>query len=64
MLDRTVSDHCAIILKHKDIDWGPRPFRTLDVWITHVGFNDKVRTLWEQYKVSDNDIWVMKEKLK
>jgi len=41
ILDRQLSDHCAIILKHNTIDWGPKPFRTLDVWWSFAGF-DKV----------------------
>ncbi|GLT39021.1 hypothetical protein SLA2020_132310 [Shorea laevis] len=31
-LQRTVSDHCAIILKTTTTDWGPKPFRVLDAW--------------------------------
>nr|KYP56893.1 hypothetical protein KK1_003144 [Cajanus cajan] len=26
-LSRGVSDHCAILLKNEDINWGPKPFR-------------------------------------
>ena len=29
--NRSVSDHCAIILKDEYVDWGPKPFRSLDV---------------------------------
>jgi len=28
---RTVSDHCALTLKDINIDWGPKPFKCLDV---------------------------------
>jgi len=34
VLDGTVSDHCALICEKLLIDWGPKPFRYLDVWHT------------------------------
>jgi len=46
ILDRPISDHCAIVLKHKIIDWGLTPFRALDVWRTHVEFFERVSKLW------------------
>jgi len=30
MLDRDYSDHCPILLKSKNIDWGPKPFKVMD----------------------------------
>jgi len=29
-----------------------------------LGFIDKVRTWWTEYRMSSNDIWVLKEKFK
>lgn len=29
---RVVSDHCAVILKEKELNWGPKPFRMLKCW--------------------------------
>jgi len=34
------------------------------VWRTHVEFSERVSKLWEEYQVTDNGIWVLKEKLK
>lgn len=31
-LKRSVSDHCAVILKERDINWGPKPFRMMKCW--------------------------------
>jgi len=28
---REVSDHCAIVVKEKVLDWGPKPFKLFDV---------------------------------
>ena len=32
-LDRKFSDHCPILLKDMDIDFGPKPFRAYDLWL-------------------------------
>ena len=31
VLSRSISDHCAVILREVSVDWGPKPFRCLDV---------------------------------
>lgn len=31
-LPNSVSDHCAVVLKERELDWGPKPFRMLDCW--------------------------------
>jgi len=31
VVGRSVSNHCALILKDINIDWGPKPFKYLDV---------------------------------
>jgi len=36
----------------------------LDVWRSHAQFKERVSTLWAEYQVSGNDIWIFKEKLK
>ena len=30
--NKYVFDHCAVVLKDMYVDWGPKPFRCLDVW--------------------------------
>ena len=32
VLYRSVSDHCALVLKMKIKNCGPKPFRSLDIW--------------------------------
>ena len=32
VLDRQISDHCGLVLKSNMVDWGPKPFRFLDIW--------------------------------
>ena len=31
-------DHCPIILKTKLVDWGPKPFRVVDLWLNQKGY--------------------------
>lgn len=38
VLDRNLSDHCLILLKVNQLDWGPKPFRTLDYWFKDRGY--------------------------
>ncbi|GKV07275.1 hypothetical protein SLEP1_g19071 [Rubroshorea leprosula] len=48
---RSISDHCAIILKSRNVDWGPKPFRALDVWQQHPEFRDFVVAKWENLQI-------------
>lgn len=46
ILKRSISDHCPIILKSREIKWGPRPFRFQDVWLSHRGCLETVKKVW------------------
>ncbi|GKV30486.1 hypothetical protein SLEP1_g39289 [Rubroshorea leprosula] len=50
-LKRTISDHCAIIMKTRVSDWGPKPFRVLDVWQQHPEFKRVVEEQWNAMAV-------------
>ncbi|RDX58226.1 hypothetical protein CR513_62470, partial [Mucuna pruriens] len=41
-LQRSVSDHCAIILKEKEVNWGPKPFM-LNCWKEDKQYNEFVK---------------------
>ena len=65
VLNRSISDHCAVVLKEVSVDWDPRPFRCLDVcWHRDSRFKDFVRTKWANYDVLGRGIYIFKEKLK
>ena len=34
VLNRDVSDHCPILVKNNNYDWGPEPFRMLTCWFS------------------------------
>jgi len=40
VLDKSVFDHCTIVFKNSQIDCGPKPFRSLDVWKSYKGFKE------------------------
>ena len=64
VLDRQISDHCALLLKSNVVDWGPKPFRFLDIWQEDKEFDKFVKGKWESYVVKGNEFAVVKEKLK
>ena len=64
VLSRSVSNHCAIVLQTTSVDWGPKPFRSLDVWQRDGRFLDFVRSKWQNYEVLGGGMFVLKEKLK
>ncbi|GLU16530.1 hypothetical protein SLE2022_329610 [Rubroshorea leprosula] len=50
-LKRNISDHCAIVLKTRTTDWGPKPFRVLDAWQHHPEFRKVVEDKWNELVV-------------
>jgi len=61
---REVSDHCALVVKALDKDWGPKPFRNIDAWHMDRGFNGMVKGKWQSYPAERNAILNLKVKLK
>jgi len=43
VLQREISDHCALVVKSVEKDWGPKPFRSIDAWFLERGFNRMVK---------------------
>lgn len=63
-LKRSVSDHCAIILKEREVNWVPKPFCMLRCWENMEGYGDFVRQTWRNMEVHLWKGYVLKEKLK
>ncbi|GKV18280.1 hypothetical protein SLEP1_g28685 [Rubroshorea leprosula] len=61
---RSISDHCAIILKSRNVDWGPKSFRALDVWQQHQEFRDFVKAKWENMQIEGWAAFKCQKKLK
>ncbi|GKV38927.1 hypothetical protein SLEP1_g46780 [Rubroshorea leprosula] len=63
-LPRNISDHCAIVLKSRSADWGPRPFRVLDAWQQHPDFKRFVEDKWSEMEVEGFAGYKCQQKLK
>ena len=45
-LTRNFSNHCPVLLRSKNTDWGPKPFRLLDCWLSDKSFEKMVKDSW------------------
>ncbi|GAU22483.1 hypothetical protein TSUD_296020 [Trifolium subterraneum] len=61
---RGLSDHCPLILREHEEDWGPRPFRMMKCWRDFPGYNSFVRDQMGSYFIDGWGGFVLKEKFK
>jgi hypothetical protein len=61
---RDVSDHCPLILRYNNDDWGPKPFRFNNYWIQHKQFKEVVVNAWNAQHYIGWMGYVLKERLK
>ncbi|KAL8458477.1 hypothetical protein ACS0TY_036118 [Phlomoides rotata] len=61
---RTISDHCAIVLRNAKTNWGHKPFKFLNSWLQKPGFIQFVKNSWDSYAISGSESFKIKEKLK
>ncbi|GJS91543.1 RNA-directed DNA polymerase, eukaryota [Tanacetum coccineum] len=47
------SDHCPILLKNEDFDYGPIPFKLFSSWFLCDGFKEVVRQSWSEMECSN-----------
>ncbi|XP_071740483.1 uncharacterized protein [Rutidosis leptorrhynchoides] len=45
-LERKLSNHCPLILRDKEIDFGPKPTKIFDEWLDADGSGDIVKKAW------------------
>lgn len=50
-LNRDISDHCPLLLRSAAQDWGPKPFRVLNCWFEHPGFEKFVVEAWSEKQI-------------
>ena len=62
ILDRNFSDHCPILLKATNIDWGPKPFRVFDCWLKDKSFDRTIRDCWRNTQPRGWGGYAIKEK--
>nr|KYP50529.1 Putative ribonuclease H protein At1g65750 family [Cajanus cajan] len=46
VMPRDVSDHCALLVKHNSLNWGPKPFRFNNCWLDHKELRTVVTQAW------------------
>ena len=63
-LARNFLDHCPIVLRSKEIDWGPKPFRIMDCWLLDRSFKEIVHHSWTSNQQSGWGGYILKEKIK
>lgn len=63
-LERTFADHCPLLLKSVQCDYGPPPFRFFDHWLQNDSFNEMVKVAWVNFKSSGRPMTVLKNKLR
>ena len=44
VIDRQISYHCALVLKSNVVDWGPKPFRFLDIQQENKEFENFIKS--------------------
>lgn len=59
-----ISDHNPIWIRSNNLDWEPKPFKTLSCWYDHEDFLNFVKREWESFDVQGNRAFVLKEKMK
>ncbi|GLT48336.1 hypothetical protein SLA2020_219680 [Shorea laevis] len=63
-LCRGVSDHCPILVKCNVMDWGHKPFRFFDAWLSAIDFKEMFSKNWSSIQVDGWAGYRLKEKLK
>ncbi|GJY76103.1 putative RNA-directed DNA polymerase [Tanacetum coccineum] len=63
-LDRKLSDHCPIVLKDMDVDFGPKPFRVFDLWLEEVDIEQLVSHSWKKDVRGSRPDYRFRDKLK
>ncbi|PWA40862.1 Disease resistance protein [Artemisia annua] len=48
--DRIISDHCPILWSNACVDFGPKPFRVFDSWLSNEEFFTLVSRSWNSWK--------------
>ncbi|XP_071700539.1 uncharacterized protein [Rutidosis leptorrhynchoides] len=64
VLDKKHTDHCPLILKDGDIDFGPKPVKVFDDWLNHTESHNIIKSAWNIHVNSNRPDMIFREKLK
>lgn len=48
LLHRSLSDHCPLLICSTNQNWGAKPFRFLNCWLTHPQCMKKIKSAWSK----------------
>ncbi|XP_028074762.1 uncharacterized protein LOC114277117 [Camellia sinensis] len=63
-LPRLISDHCPLLLMEDERNWGPKPFRFINVWTLHPSFSHLFTTCWKNSNFVGWVGFIIQQKLK
>ncbi|XP_071695906.1 uncharacterized protein [Rutidosis leptorrhynchoides] len=63
-LDRKLSDHCPLILRDNNKDFGPKPFKLFDIWLESLEVEKIIVDAWNDDMVGSRMDCVFRNKLK
>nr|GEW25624.1 reverse transcriptase domain, reverse transcriptase zinc-binding domain protein [Tanacetum cinerariifolium] len=63
-LDRKLSDHCPVVLKDVDLDFGPKPIRAFDVWLEDGEIEEVFKVAWGKHIRSSKPDCVVRDRFK
>ncbi|GJT17744.1 reverse transcriptase domain-containing protein [Tanacetum coccineum] len=63
-LDRKLSDHCPIVLKDMELEFGPKPFRIFNMWMEEPDFYKMVGEAWGKEVRSARPDCIFRDRLK
>ena len=46
LLNRTISDHCPLLASSSEKNWGPKPFRLINCWLSHPSCLKVINESW------------------
>ncbi|XP_071704229.1 uncharacterized protein [Rutidosis leptorrhynchoides] len=64
VLDKKYTDHCPILLKDVNVDFGPKPVKVFDEWLKHKDSHDIIEKAWNLNVNSSKPDCVFRDKLK
>ncbi|XP_028074640.1 uncharacterized protein LOC114277023 [Camellia sinensis] len=63
-LPRLLSDHCPLLIRKDERDWGPKPFKFINAWTLHPNFPSFVENTWKETTVRGGPGQALLQKLK
>ncbi|CAK8564335.1 unnamed protein product [Lathyrus sativus] len=64
-LEKSIYDHCPIIICDKEVNWGPKPFHMIKCWRDLKGYHNVVEESWRPLEIQGRGGgYVLNEKFK